>query len=220
MGLLAIATALCGIAHASTSESGSLVTTEETWVGHQIVRANREIMVLGKIETQVDAFVLARVRRNKHRIEIQQQVCALEFSKQLGVSVSMSPGTIAKLPIAEMVFERQSESQDYAARPWVVQWGRNDLEGDKKPGATIDVDAGICSGKIYVGSRTQSSATGHFTPSGFSAQISIELEQMVLGASNWCLKVASSNLTEHQRGFLSYRRVNKDTTCQSIRSAP
>ena len=219
IGLLVSLLALPAILQADSTNAPQPTSdpvVQETWLGHQVVQTSREIMVIGKIKTQVDAFVLAKVKRTNNRIEIKQEVCALQFSENFGVTVSMSSETVSKLPAAAMVFQKQPSSSKFVAKPWEVVWDERDLEGDKEPGATVHVDAGVCSGEIYVGSSTRSIATGELTQTGFSAHVNVDMEQTIFGASNWCLSVAVTDSIEHQKGFLSYKVVPKETTCQSL----
>ena len=51
------------------------VVRTEYWAGHQVTFGTREVPVLGTLQTRMDTFVIARVRRTSSEIQIDERAC-------------------------------------------------------------------------------------------------------------------------------------------------
>lgn len=190
--------------------------SQEVWAGHQVVEGKRDIAIIGSVPTRTESFVLAQVTRRGDAIDIEQRACRVEFKEVLGVAVRMPTQTLARLPRAQFRFTPKADSSILQAGPWVVAWGTEDLDQDGRPGLTVEVEATMCGGSVYVASATTSEATGTLTPDGMRGHIAVRVMQEVLDASGFCLRVASQDSNETQTGRFAYRRVPKTTTCANL----
>jgi hypothetical protein len=104
---------------------------------------------------------------------------------------------------------------------WDVDWGREDMDGDGKPGATLTVSGTFCSGDVYVSSQSHYTVErAHLDANGLSGDLKVEQKQQILSASGLCLRAMAGDSSEIQRGTLVYRPVPAGTTCQSLAGKP
>ncbi|MBN2362333.1 MAG: hypothetical protein JXR83_22965 [Deltaproteobacteria bacterium] len=179
----------------------------------------RRMPVLGTIENRSDSFLLAEVRRTGQGIELRQRACGTRFKPVLGVKIEMPPAAVRRLPASTIRFVR-GDGDRLHARPWSVAWAEQDLDGDGKPGVTIDVESPWCSGQIQVASRAVSQASGTLVDGGMDAAIEVVTDQRILAASAWCLRAGSKDERLEQRGQVRYRPVPAGTTCETLAARP
>ena len=210
--------ALAGLA-ASPSPAPETSPTE-VWVGHQILRGKRHLPVYGDVPVETQNFVLAKMQRRNGRMEFQQTLCRVEPQPVDGVTVTLSPAAVARIPISPMAVEVAGDGSVKIA-PYDMAWTNEDLDGDGKPGATFTVGGTICSGDVYVASQS------HFTvervrlnAAGLSGELTATQKQHVLGARGLCLRAITGDSTEYQRGSFAYKPVLAQTTCQSLAGKP
>lgn len=197
----------------------ALATAPEVWVGHQVVIGKRDLPLLGEVETRTSTLLLARVTRTSNgEVHLEQRACAVDFAEQKGVRVEMPASTVQSLPTAKVRLLPEGGGR-YRAQPWEVAWDASDIDGDGQPGATVQVYSTLCGGQLQVASSAVSAAEGELTANGFAGWISVELKQDVLGASGWCLSLASKDAHETQMGRVVYERVDPDTTCSDLHDA-
>ena len=185
------------------------------WVGHQVVHGARNIQFLGDITTKAESFLLARITRSEGGIEIRQQPCAVDIAETAGTKVHMSQEATKRLPEAIIKFARK-DTHALKAQPWSVRWGEEDVDEDGNPGLTIRVDSPVCDGDVYVASETISIANGMLQGNTLRGKIRVRVKQKILGASSYCLQVASQNTDEQQSGSFIYKPIPEGTTCASL----
>lgn len=187
----------------------------ELWAGHQVVVGSREVPVIGALRTQLDTFVLATVTRTAQGgVTLEQRACATRVAPVFSVDVSMSSTAIGRLPTATIVFTPAGDA--LRAAPWQVGWDAGDLDDDGHPGLSVQVSAPLCSGAVYVASRSRSSATAKLLADGLHGSIEVRVWQQRLGASRFCLTLGDADTEETQRGAFAYRRVASTTRCEDL----
>lgn len=220
IGAAAVAATLFVMGAASESSFAAEPVVEEIWAGHQVVFGETDVPVLGKRETRSDSYVLAKVTRTDGKITISQKACKVDFQEVLGTKVRIPEKALLDLPPAVFSFEPAGEI--LRAAPWEVGWGRQDVDKDGKPGLTVDVDASVCGGKLYVASTTKSAAYGKMIEGGdgMMGKISVRVQQKILDSDSACLKMFAADSDETQNGGFVYRRVVPGASCESLLSQP
>jgi hypothetical protein len=194
--------------------------TVEMWAGHQVVFGETKIPILGRRETRSDSYVLAEVTKENGKITFVQRACRVTFRKVIGAQVRIPEEALLKLPEATFSFSKTGDGLKASA--WQVGWGKEDVDRDGKPGLTVDVDAAICGGELYIASDTRSAAYAKLLDDGrgMIGKISVRVRQRVLDANSACLKMFSENTDETQNGGFVYRRVQDDASCASLLRGP
>jgi hypothetical protein len=192
----------------------------EVWAGHQILRGKRHLPIYGDVPVETHSYLLARVQHRGGRLEFHQSVCRVEPQPVDGVTVTLSPAAVARIPVSPMGVDVASDGTA-SISPWDMVWADEDLDGDGKPGATFTVGGTVCSGDVYVASRS------HFTVEharldarGLSGELAVEQKQHILGARGLCLRAIAGDSTEFQRGAFAFTPVLPETTCQSLAGKP
>ena len=186
------------------------------WLGHQVVEGRKPIPLLGELETRTDSYVLAHVTREGDTLRLRQEACAMDVRETLGVKVAMTPEALRRLPVADIRLTVQPDGTLRAA-PWTVAWGEEDVDRDGQPGVTIQVDSRMCGGALYMASTSTSRAGQvRLTPQGMAGELSVLLEQRLLGASRSCLLLGGSEQREEQTGRFVYVQVPPETTCADV----
>jgi len=205
---------------AANQESAAPEPRVETWAGHQVSNGKRKIPLYGEKDTHTENYFIAEVHRTPSRIELRQRVCRIDIRPIKGVTPTMKPETIARLPKAHIVLEERPDGSLVAA-PWSTGWETEDIDADGFPGATVQISGTSCSGDVYVSSQTATSLlSGRATDDGVTGEISLHLKQKILGAKGFCLKLIAGDSDETQTGSLAYRRVEPGTTCHSLAGKP
>lgn len=191
---------------------GDDVVSTERWAGHQVVRGVKKVPVLGDLETRTDTYILADVtKRADGSIELMQKACKVKFKKVAGVRVSVDGPAMPKNKVVfepvDGVFKSRS----------VVKWGSKDIDNDGHPGATVDVNASICSGSLYVTNKATTTALGKTSRAGtLTGTVFVRVLQEVLDAEGRCLKKSAKDIDESYRGKFSYTKVDEDATCGEL----
>jgi hypothetical protein len=188
------------------------------WAGHQVTFGRREIPFKGEVETRMDSFVIARLERNGELVELHQTACDVRFSKVAGVVVHMDAQA---LPRTRMVFSVAEDATHGAAEASlvgrsVVAWASEDLDDDGHPGVTVRVQAPVCSGELYVSSRSKTKATATIGPTRLAGRAKVHVKQRILGAEGACLSAVAEHTDEHQSGPFAYVPVPEGTTCEML----
>lgn len=208
---IATTTFLLAASAAPESSDGEAVL----WAGHQISFGSRDVPFRGEVATRMDTLVLAKVEFDGSRLVIDQVACAVRFDEVGGVRVTMDA---AGLPRTRMMFALQDGGEMFLAKS-TVAWDDEDVDGDGHPGITIEVDAPVCSGDLYVSNRSRTRAEGHFEGELFRGRAKVKVEQEVLGTRGRCLGVVARDITETVSGPFAYARAPKGSTCASLISS-
>jgi hypothetical protein len=124
------------------------------------------------------------------------------------------------MPVSTVTIDAAADGQA-KIRSWDVDWGREDMDGDGKPGATLTVSGTFCSGDVYVSSQSHYVAEqAHLDGHGLSGELTVAQRQQILGASGLCLRAMAGDSNETQKGTFAYRPVPAGTTCQSLAGKP
>ena len=194
-------------------------TRVEAWAGHQVLRGKRYVTFYVYQESYTENFLIAEIHRTKDRIDVKQKLCRTEVLPIKGVAASMKTETVLRLPKARASFAVDGDGALTAA-PWSTGWGNEDLDGDGFPGATVHI-AGKCAGQVYVSNRsTTTLRSGRATEDGMAGEIDVLVEQKVLGASGFCLKLVAGDSDEKQTGTFAFRRVPVGVTCRNLADRP
>jgi hypothetical protein len=197
------------------SPTGRLVLDDSapvTWAGHQVSYGRRDIPFRGEVTTRSESLLLARVRFDGSTVVLSQIACAVRFDEVGGARVSMDAGA---LPRSQVRFAAGSDGVRYAASS-EVQWGEEDLDDDGHPGMTVEVDAPVCAGELYVANRSLSMAQARFDRTRFFGRAKVKVHQRVLGARGRCLSAVAEDTTDVVRGPFAYTEVAPGTTCAQL----
>lgn len=197
----------------------ALAAGSELWAGHAVVTGKRSVPFLGKVEAKTESWVVARVERTANGFRLEQKSCRVELSNPLGVELKMNPGAAEKLPALIIEYVKRPDGKYYQA-PSVSGWGAEDVDGDGKPGMTVNVSAPICGGKLFVGLKTKSMSRGELSPDGvMRGEIKAQVAQKVLDSEGACLSVLSNDADDPANGTFAYVPTSSAATCASLNSA-
>ncbi|WP_373045685.1 hypothetical protein [Vulgatibacter sp.] len=186
----------------------------ELWAGHQVVVGARDVPVLGDVETRTDSFVLAEVERAADgTLKLVQRACRVAIAPAAGVKVSFLPGAEPKLPPASFALQKKGDRW-YA--DFLSGWKAEDADGDGKPGATMEVDAPLCSGKLFVTSDSRTKLRGREERGGLVGETRAISDQKTLDAEGACLKMMASDTRDAVEGTFAYAPVPEGTTCEAL----
>lgn len=191
--------------------AGAVPRTDVLYAGYQDLRGQTEVPVFGLIDTRSRTWFIARWTEKDGAWVLQQRTCAVDFDRVLGARVNMPEQLMRRLPVTEIPF--RPEAGGLFAPAWTSGWGADDLDGDGHPGATIEVDAPVCSGGVYVASTATSSARLRPDGDGFQGKIRVRVRQQVLGASGACLRTVAQDSDETMRGVMRVVPVGADASC-------
>ncbi|HJX54548.1 MAG TPA: hypothetical protein VJ801_17410 [Polyangia bacterium] len=192
----------------------------EVWAGHQILRGMRHVPLHSDVLDETENYVIVKVQRRGDHIELRQHFCRVESKPVKGVTVALSASGVAHMPATPVAVDVAADG-GVKIGAWDVAWGREDLDGDGKPGATLTVSGTFCSGDVYVSSQSHYTVErAHLDGHGLSGELKVEQRQKILGASGLCLRAMAGDSSETQRGTFAYRPVPAGTTCQSLAGKP
>jgi len=207
IGSLVLGHALAWVAASSTP---SAEPDTQWWAGHQVTFGSRDVPLRGRVTTRTETLVLAKARVGEDRLVLEETACAIRFSPVGSVSVSMDA---TRVPMHRALYElREGE---YRSRS-TGGWSDEDIDDDGNPGMTIEVDAPLCSGEIYVAHTATTRAWASREGNGLRGRARVLIEQRVLGASNTCLELGAKDTQETVRGPFAYVRVPDGSTCASL----
>jgi hypothetical protein len=199
---------------APPAETAPVVT--EHWAGHQVTFGTREVPVLGTLNTRLDTYVIARVRRQGDTVQIDQRACKVSYSDIGGVKVYIDANA---LPDSRLVFE-QVEGTPFYTMSGIVNWGEEDIDGDGNPGMSVYVDAPVCAGNLHVTNKTTTSARAFSDDGGpFYGEVTVSVRQKILGAEGRCLSAMSKDSFERSKGTFRYTKIKANETCKSLLDA-
>ena len=139
-----------------------------------------------------------------------QRACDIRFAPVADVSVSMRvdglPDSVTELSGTEGKLQARSR----------VRWGREDLDEDGHLGMTVDVDASICAGSLYVASDSESTGTARFGTNFIGGYVQTTIRQRILGADGMCLSAMADDTREEVAGPIAFVPVADDATCTSL----
>ncbi len=210
--LLTLALGAEAPAPAALSEAGGWVL----WAGHQLVTGAQSAPVIGEIRTRTDSFLLARARRTEAGWEFEQRACRVEIADVAGASVTMAR-PVERLPEARFTL---TEKLGAFEGGWFSLWGREDVDGDGRPGATVIVDAPLCGGTLEVASRTGNFASASPAGGALRGTIRVRVEQWILGTDGACLSLVAKDTDERMTGTFAYAEVPAGTTCATLEGRP
>lgn len=226
--LFVFCTGLCASSGASIASAKTLGTPSrsgrpsrtpqagtERWAGHQRVEGQRNLTLLGNIETRTDSYVLADVRREGDRVYLTQRTCRVSIAKAAGVQASISDATARRLPPVSIELQRIGDRR-YRPASWVSRWDASDHDGDGEAGVTVTVDAPLCGGSLYVSSVTTTRAMVQPYADAIEAWVDVMVEQTILDTSNVCLDLTASDTVERVTGRVQYVAVDTDASCESL----
>jgi hypothetical protein len=212
------ATALLALVASANTPADAPVT--EVWVGHQVLRGKRHLPIYGDVPVETQNYVLAKVQHRNGRLEFHQTLCRVEPQPVDGVTVTLSPAAVNRIPVSPMAVDVASDGSASIA-PYDIAWANEDLDGDGKPGATFTVGGTICSGDVYVASQSHFiTERAHMDARGLTGELSGTQKQHVLGARGLCLRAITGDSIEYQRGLFTYAPTSPQTTCQSLAGKP
>lgn len=190
--------------------------TTEHWAGHQVTFGTREVPVLGTLETRLDTYVIARVRRQGSTVQIDQRACKVEYGDVGGVKVYVDANA---LPDSRIVFEQVDGTPHYSMSG-TVNWGEEDIDEDGNPGMRVYVDAPICSGNLHVTNKTTTVARAFSDNGGpLYGEVTISVRQRILGAEGRCLAAMAEDSYERSKGSFRYTKIKANETCKSLLAA-
>ena len=189
----------------------------ELWAGHQVVKGARSVPLLGSVETRTDSYFLATVERTgEGTILLKQRTCRVDIAEAAGVQVSFLPGAAPKLPLATLLLRKKGDAW-YTA--FESGWGDEDADGDGNPGVTMQVEAPICSGKIFVTSQSRTQLRGREKDGGLAGEARAVSDQKTISADGMCLRTMAKDERDSVQGAFAYVPVQADATCESLLAA-
>ena len=202
--------------HERMADETAAVKTEH-WAGHQVVFGTREVPVLGTLQTRMDTWVIARVRRTEDEIQIDQRACKVNYSDVGGVKVYVDANA---LPDSRIVFERVEGTPHYTMEG-IVNWGEEDIDEDGEPGMRVYVDAPVCSGNLHVTNKTTTNARafGDDQGSPIYGEVTLSVSQKILGSESKCLAGMAKDSWERSKGTFRYTKIKANETCRSLLDA-
>ncbi len=188
------------------------------YAGYQEVVGEKTVPVIGALKTRNRVWFLAEHRPQPNGdVTLVQRTCQVAFDRVMGVQVSLGPGLLAALPPVTIPLTRQPDGS--LGGGWTHGWGREDLERDGHPGATIVVDAPMCGGRLYVASQTTTKARVRPNRGGLDGRLIVSVDQQVLGADSACLRAASEDEHLDQTGWLRLVPVPAGSDCRTFSRA-
>lgn len=198
-------------------DTGLPLEAPTRWAGHIVVQGERHIPLLGDLDPRTDTFVLAEVRPVEGGFEVEQRNCRTVVAPVAGAQVRFLPGVDALLPLARIRFEVAGDG--LVAQGWETGWGEEDVDLDGNPGVTVEVDAPMCGGHVYVASHTRSAASAGQDGEGLRGSLQVTVEQRILGADGACLRLVAQDSLDPMTGVFVYAPVAADATCEALLGA-
>lgn len=192
--------------------SSTSTDVPQRWAGHQVTYGTRKIPFRGEVTTRTETLVLADASVEDRRLVIREKACAVRFRDVGNVHVRMDASS---LPVSRMIFSLQEGGDSFTGGSR-VSWRAEDIDRDGNPGMTVNVDAPVCSGDLYVANDSRTVATGAFRSEGFHGFANVRIAQTVLGSRGRCLGLVARDSEEVVSGPFAYVRVAAGATCASL----
>lgn len=201
----------------ASAESEQAPVRTEYWAGHQVVFGTREVPVLGTLQTRMDTYVMARVRRSENEIQIDERACKVDYGDVGGVKIYVDAND---LPDSRVIYERVEGTPHYTMSG-TLNWGHEDIDKDGNPGMRVYIDAPVCSGALHVTNKvtTIARAFGEDEATPIRGEVTLNVRQTILGAEGKCLKAVSKDSFERSKGKFRYTKVKANATCKSLLDA-
>lgn len=199
------------------SALGPIGPGEELWAGHQIVLGARSVPILGTLETRTDSYYLAKVRREEGAIHVSQITCKMEIARFAGVKVSFLPEGLPKMPASSFIFRESGDR--WEAGPWVTEWEEEDVDHDGKPGATVNVEAPVCGGTVFLAGWSRAIARGVEKDGAIQGEMRASVGHRIIGTSSGCISLVAKDSEEKVKGTFAYRPLPTSTTCAHLLAA-
>lgn len=204
------------VASASAVRSNQAPKEWSWWVGHQVTRGHRKVPVLGKLSTHLETYYLAKMRRKGQGFEVVQQACGSKYRPIAGVKVGFHA---EHTPALHYNFQPNQKGELRATTK--VNWTREDLDRDGEPGLSIDVNAKICRGRLYVGNRSRLQSMVRWThPWQWDGEIQTEHTMQILGSDSFCLRTFARSRKEQARGRFRFKAIPGPTSCAKLLKKP
>ena len=187
----------------------------ELWAGHIVVRGERNLPILGKLEPRTDTWVIARVTEQDGSYYLDQHPCRVGFAPMLGTRISMLPDSGPLLPGVAFRFEPEGDG-GLRAELWESGWGEEDIDQDGNPGATVQVRAALCGGDLQMATVSRNRATAEPFGDALRGEIEVEVTQRILGADGACLRVVAKDSVDEMVGVFAYAPVPTGSTCETL----
>ena len=191
----------------------------EWWAGHQITVGQRKVPFIGKIDTRLDSYYLARFRQTQNGVFLEQKTCATRHSKVGGVSFELDDRRTPELALmlAPNVQAEANHERNQFVGLAKVGWAEEDRDRDGHPGMTVRVDAPLCSGELYLANQTVYQTKLNIMDSKHvQGEVSISLSMRVIDTNKLCLSLFTKDSNEQTTGVVSYRAVPAGSTCDSF----
>lgn len=196
--------------------AGAEPRATELWAGHAVVVGKRSVPILGKVEAGTESWVLATVERTKDGFRIEQKSCRVTLSNPLGVDLFLNPGAAEKLPPIILEYKRRPDGM-YYQDPNTSGWDDQDVDGDGKKGMTVNVDAPICGGKLFVGLKTKSMSRGTMSANGeLRGEMRAKIAQRVFDSEGSCISLLADDAEESAIGSFAYVPTSSTASCASL----
>ena len=201
-------------AFAAAAEVEAEPVRTEYWAGHQVVFGTREVPVLGTLNTRMDTYMLARVRRSDSEIIIDERACKVDYVDVGGVKIYVDP---AGLPDSRVVFENVEGTPHYTMSG-TLDWGSEDIDEDGRPGLRVYIDAPVCSGALHVSNKTTTIARAFGDDQGtpLYGEVTLNIHQRILDADGKCLSSMAKDSYERSKGKFRYTKIKANSTCRSL----
>lgn len=203
------------LAHRRETRRTAVTDQPRRWAGFQRVVGYKDLVFLGKVDTQTDSFLLADVQEEDGRLVLTQRTCRVNIAEVAGVQASIEDRAAQRLPQVVIEFEK-AVGGSFKPASWVSRWGQNDDDGDGEAGVTIEVDAPLCGGSLRVASTTTTEAQARRVADAIEASVDVTVEQSILETSNFCLDLTASDTVEQVHGKVLYVPVPSSATCASL----
>jgi hypothetical protein len=187
----------------------------EHWAGKLTVIGYRRIPFLGKVEFRTSNRLIATVTRKDGRIELDQQVCSIDFEKVFGAKLHIDPDAPPRMPHAQPKFTPLADGS-YMADFWTSGWDQTDHDQDGDPGVSIDVRAPLCGGDVFMESHARSESRAVPWHGALAGKIRVEVTQKVLGTHGACLAFMAKDHTQWLHGFVAYEPLDGPRGCDDM----
>lgn len=174
--------------------------------------------MVGTLKTVNRSWFLAERRPTADGFELVQRPCGVHFAPVMGVQVALAPAAVQRVPPATLKLARQPDGS-FGVAGAKSGWDATDVDGDGKPGVTVQVKAAICGGTLQVASETTTAARLRTVGKALEGQVKVRVKQRILDADGACLKKAAEDTDETHTGWVRLVPVPAGATCKTWQAA-